>query len=119
MPVSLSKNATLRHIITLLDKPETFVRQVVGVMHQAAKECGEVVMRLGITGTGQAPNYRIEHAEDGSPIVAINGANHKAWADGENFSAAPNWSTAVMTKEEVANLLGEIREYRPARQRAN
>lgn len=119
MSVSLPKDATLRDVVTLLDKPENFVRQVVGVMHKAAKECGEVVMRLGITGTGHAPNYRIEHGEDGTPIMAIDGANHKAWADGESFSAAPNWSTAVMTKEEVANLLGEIRGYPPTRQRAN
>lgn len=113
MPESLPKNATLRDLLSSLDKPESFVRQVVGVMHEAAKEYGEIIMRLGITGTGRAPNYRIERAEGGAPVMALDGANHKRWADGENFAAAANWSSDIMTKDEVANLLGEIRGYRP------
>ena len=114
MPNSLPKNATLRDLLPTLEKPESFVRQVVGVMHEATKEHGAIVMRLGITGTGRAPNYRIERSEGGAPIMALDGANHKQWPEGENFAAAPNWSSAIMTKDEVANLLGEIRGYRPS-----
>ena len=114
MPTSLAQNATLRDVVPSLDKPESFVRQVVGVMHEATKEYGEIVMRLGITGTGRAPNYRIERKEDGTPVLALDGANHKRWADGENFSSAPNWSTTVMTKDEVTALLGDSRGYRRA-----
>ena len=114
MSEPLKKNATLRDLLSSLDKPESFVRQVVGVMHEAAKEYGEIVMRLGVRGTGRAPNYRIKRAEGGAPLMALDGANHKRWADGENFAAAPNWSSAIMTKHELANLLGEIRGYRPS-----
>jgi len=113
MKTSLSQDATLRDVLASLDKPESFVRQALGVMHDATKEHGLVVMRLGITGKGSAPNYRLENAETGDPIMALDGANHKRWRDGENFSAAPNWSTAVMSKDAVASLLGEIRGYSP------
>lgn len=118
MPNSLPKNATLRDILPSLNKPESYVRQVVGVMHDATKEHGQIVMRLGVTGTGRIPNYRIERAESGTPVMALDGANHKRWPDGENFAAALNWSTTVMNKEEVAALLGEIRGYRPGRRKA-
>jgi len=112
MPVSLPKNATLRDVVPSLDKPESFVRQVVGVMHEVAKEHGDIVMRLGVTGTGRSPNYRVESALSGEQIMALDGANHKRWPDGENFSGVGTWSTAVMTKDEVSKLLGEIREFR-------
>ena len=118
MSKALPKDATLHDVLPSLDKPESFVRQVVGVLHEATKGHGNIVMRLGVTGTGQAPNYRIEHAAGGAPIMAFDGANHKPWPDGENFSSASNWSEAVMTKDEVANLLGAIRGYRPPTQRA-
>ncbi len=113
MKTSLSQDATLRDVLPSLDNPENFVRQALGVMHDATKEHGSVVMRLGITGTGRAPNYRLENAETGDPIMALDGANHRRWPDGEIFLAAPNWSTAVMSKDAVANLLGEIRGYSP------
>lgn len=112
MSKSLPKDVTLRDVLPSLDKPKSFVRQVVGVMHEAAKDHGDIIMRLGVTGTGRAPNYRLESAAGGVPIMALDGANHKRWADGESFSSAPNWSTAVMTKDEVATLLGDIRGYR-------
>lgn len=109
MPTALAQDATLRDVLPSLPNPESFVRQVVGVMHEAAKEHGEIVVRLGITGTGKAPNYRIEDANSGAPLIALDGANHQRWPDGENFSAATNWSSAAMTKDEVAKLLGELR----------
>lgn len=109
MPTALPRDATIRDVLASLSNPESFVRQVVGVMHEAAREHGEIVVRLGITGTGKAPNYRVESATSGVPLIALDGANHQRWPDGENFSAANNWSSAAMTKDEVAKLLGEIR----------
>ena len=110
-------DATLRDVLASLDRPESFVRQALGVMLEVAKEHGPVVMRLGITGRGRAPNYRLENAETRDPIIALDGANHRPWPDGASFSAAPNWSTEVMSKDEVANLLGEVRGYSPPKRK--
>ena len=55
MPKALPKDATLHDVLPSLEKPESFVRQVVGVLHEATKEHGNVVMRLGVTGTGAKP----------------------------------------------------------------
>lgn len=116
MDALLPENATLRDVVASLDKPESFVRQVLGTIHEGTKAHGPIVIRLGVTGKGRTPNYRLESAGNGEPIMAIDGANHKPWRDGDNFSGATTWSTEVMTKDEVASLLGEIRGYsRPKR----
>ncbi len=108
--MKLATDATLRDLLSRLADPDAFVSRTFGVMHKAAKTYGDVRMRLGITGTGQYPNYRIEDA-DGQPLMAINGANHEPWPEGETFDGAGTWSQASMTKQEVESLLGEIRNF--------
>lgn len=109
--MKLPKDATLRDLRPMLADPDAFVSRAYGVIHRAAKENGEVALRLGVMGTGQYPNYRIEHSESGEPITAYNGANHEPWPDGEKFDGAATWSDNTMTKSEVETLLGEIRNF--------
>ena len=98
--------ADLRHV--LADSGE-FVRQVSGVMHSATKEHGPVVMRLGITGTGRLPNYRLESLASGAPLLALDGNSHKPWPEGADFTGAANWSRRTRSLEDVRALLGEVR----------
>lgn len=111
MSRTLPDAATLRDILWNLVDADAFVSQVFGVAHRATKDHGEVQIRLGVTGTGRLPNYRVEHANTGEPIFAVDGANHQRWPNGESFSGLANWSTAVMTKAQVEALLGEIRDF--------
>ncbi len=112
MTNTLPDDATLRDLLATLDNKDAFVSQVFGVAHHASKEHGDIVIRLGVTGTGKVPNYRIEDATSGMPIIAINGANHQPWPEGEEFSAPNNWSRATMTKAQIEELLGEIRNFK-------
>lgn len=109
--MNLPKNATLRDLLSTLDHPDAFISKAFGVINHATKEHGVVVMRLGITGTGKAPNYRIESA-NGEPIRAFNGANHEPWPDGESFTGRDTWSDETMSKADVEALLGEIRNFK-------
>ena len=108
--MKLSKGATLREIRPMLADPEHFVSKAFGVIHKASKTDSSVRLRLGITGTGQYPNYRLEDAT-GKPTVAIDGANHEPWPEGEKFDGSDTWSDATMTRHEVESLLGEIRNF--------
>jgi len=109
--VALAKNVTLRDIRSKLSNRESYVAAAFGVVHRAAREHGDIVMRLGVTGTGQAPNYRIE-TNSGEVLFAIDGSNHERWAAGERFDGADTWSQSVMTRTEVEELLGELRNFR-------
>jgi hypothetical protein len=75
-----------------------------------AKEQGEISLRLGVTGTGQIPNYRIENAE-GIPILAVDGATHEEWPEHIGFGGSSTWSQATMSRQEVEDLLGELRGF--------
>lgn len=109
--MKLPSDATLRDLKSMLSDPDAFVSRAFGVLHRVAKDHGDVAMRLGITGTGQFPNYRIEEATSGRPIIALNGANHEPWPEGEKFDGTGTWSEATMSKAEVEGLLGEIRGF--------
>ena len=111
MAGSLPKDATLRSILPRLSDADDFVCQAYGVLHSAAKEHGDVVMRLGVTGTGKLPNYRVD-STSGQPLTAIDGNFHGPWPDGVDFTAPTNWSSATMSKREVEELLGEIRRFK-------
>ena len=112
MSGTLLKDATLRDVRSMLPKAESFVRRVLGVMLQHKRAHGSAMMRLGITGTGQAPNYRIE-TQAGEPIVAIDGANHGPWPEEARFEGSENWSTATMSEQDIKELIGEIRPFAP------
>lgn len=108
----LDPDATLRSVISSLLDPDDFVSRAFGVVHVATKEHGSVLMRLGVTGTGKLPNYRLDSAATGQPIVAIDGNNHAPWAGPSDISRPDNWSTATMTKGEIEALLGELRNFK-------
>ena len=108
VPKALPDDVTLGDLTSKLAKPENFLRSVIGVMRSAAKVHGDVVIRLGITGTGRLPNYRIEDAATRTPIKAIDGNNHEPWTGFEDFAAPANWSSQVMTRADVENVLSGI-----------
>jgi hypothetical protein len=108
MAGTLPPDVTLRDLGSTLADPRQFVASVRAVMRRYAKTHGTVVVRLGITGKGQLPNYRIEHAGSGTPICAIDGNSHREWPEGADFRAPGNWSTATMTYDEVEELLRAI-----------
>ena len=108
----LPPDSTLRTVKPRLTNAENFVRQAFGLMHSTQQATGPILMRLGITGSGRLPNYRLEQVADGAIIDAIDGNTHKSWPEGSQFEGAKNWSTATMTIGEVRALLGEIRGFR-------
>lgn len=109
--MTIRRDATLRDAKSGLADPEHFISQAFGVMHRIAKDHGDVRLRLGVTGTGQFPNYRIEDANSGEAVAALNGANHEPWPEGEKFDGVGTWSESTMSKQEVEELLGEIRNF--------
>ena len=99
---SLRPDATLRD---LTDGAEEFVRRALEVMWAQKPNTG-VTLRLGITGLGKRPNYRLER--EGITYMALDGNNHKPWPTGENFGGPVNWSVAVMSLREVQELRRDL-----------
>ncbi len=100
----LPKNATLNDLRSSPKQIVSFARSALGVFKKVQKEHGVIVARIGVTGTGKLPNYRFETAA-GQPLVAIDGANHRPWAEDANFAGSENWSTATMTYEDIESVI--------------
>ena len=78
-------------------------------MRLQEKAGGAVVIRLGRTGTGRAPNYKLELAANGTFVAAYDGANHKSYDPLPGTGGDTFWSTATMSFDEVEGLLRNIR----------
>jgi hypothetical protein len=123
----LAQTTTISDVRYKLVQPERYVRLVLSNIVAAEKEYGPVVVRIGVTGTGQFPHYRIDRREKREildseltayiALQAFNGRNHQPLAmvpEGEegDILRDEHWSTGDMTREEVMMLLGEIRQKR-------
>lgn len=124
----LPNDATLEFIINngLLNKPLEWVSAVSNKMRALPTDRGPYCVRIGVSGTGHSPNYRIEPIskpdrtpEDNGGNVfeipdtpyweylaaintAYNGRNHETLVSG---LVPENWSTQTSTQEEVNRLL--------------
>ncbi|WP_262272221.1 hypothetical protein [Microvirga yunnanensis] len=103
----IPQDATIADVLRLLGDPEEYVRQVLSTFYTMKKQ-GEVVVRIGTTGTGLRPSYRIDMASTGEPISAFDGQTHRAFTDVKSIDTE-NWSSCSMNFVEVRDLLGQIR----------
>jgi hypothetical protein len=129
MPVKIiPKDAILSDITNSLDQPKEYVRHVFGNMVDFHKAHGAAVVRLGTTGRGVAPHYRVQKSHGSGEILghldktiepeyftAFHGRSHKQLEWGARELRGEHWSTRAMTYEEVQFLLGELRKFRKAK----
>ncbi len=115
---------TLEEVVETLRNPQEFVRRVLANLYECKKkDTGEVFVRIGITGHGIIPHYRIEAAhfpEVDGPFPHVlnvyNGANHKIMSDvSPDAVRDEHWSIKKMDIESVAKLLGSLRKKGKAR----
>ena len=123
MPIKISNDATLSDIVSSLDNAKEYVRRVFGRMVEYRKDHGSAVLRLGTTGRGIAPHYRVqkEHSKTGEFLgyiledqpgyfTAFHGRSHKKLEWGAQELHTEHWSTRAMTFDEVQSLLGTLRQ---------
>lgn len=132
----LARDATIADVLATLAKRERYLRGVLQNLYTCQKQQrvqkGDVVARIGITGRGTFPHYRIDYYDDvdlsaiglgrrtmPATFGAFDGRTHKviaAFAEAsvqreESILKDEHWSTRSMSLEEVANLLGQIRGF--------
>ena len=112
--VKLERDATIETVISTLRKPEDYVCGVLEKLHACRKDYGTAAVRIGITGRGVAPYYRIVHgAQAGSPDRddQIYGAfydNHRPLEAQTSSEMNGHWSSRFMTLEDVQDLRGRL-----------
>jgi hypothetical protein len=64
---TLIPDGTIADVLTTLSKPESYVRGM--PENRCKREHGNAASRIGITGGGVAPNYRIEFENEEPPLA--------------------------------------------------
>ena len=113
----LPKDARISDVIETLARPIDYVRGVVDHQFECKRHYGVAYVRIGITGQGIKPHYRIEYLPEqaGRPwngvFNAYRGDNHKVMVPEENEDILRefHWSSRAMTFEETQALLGALR----------
>ena len=122
--VALPRNTKISDIIDSVDDAEAYVRGVLENMYKCRREHGSALVKVGTTGRGISPHYRVAPAGDQSGDVSIEGfekfldTNYVAY-DGRSHEKLPwgplelkeaHWSEADMAFHEVEALLGQLRK---------
>ncbi|TXN02310.1 hypothetical protein FV222_09660 [Methylobacterium sp. WL103] len=118
MPDVIASDATIATVLSSLRNPERYVCGVLDQMFACRKAHGNAAVRIGVTGTGLMPYYRvIFDAEDGSAdsndrIFGAYFDNHTPleWKSSEASNRL--WSSRFMSFEEVQALLPQVRPSR-------
>ena len=122
---AISNDAIISDIVPTLDNAEEYVRRVFENMVEYRKTHGTAFVRVGTTGRGIAPHYRVqkEHSatkefvgytlDDASGyFMAFHGRNHKQLEWGARELRTEHWSSRAMSYDEVQTLLGKLRNFK-------
>jgi hypothetical protein len=108
----LDASATVGDVADRLRKPVEYLRAVLDALHVAQRRNPGAVLRIGLKGEGQYPNYRVD-APDGTLVAAFNGRTYNALT-GKDSLAEENWSRAGSSLAEVQLALRESVRRHPA-----
>jgi hypothetical protein len=106
MPTTISNDTSIADIAPTLKDGAMFTARVRQRMIQEQKLHGPVVARVGVTGKGVAPNFRIDTVS-GQPIKSYDGQSYEPFSELNTHDK--NWSTASMTLQEVSDLAAKMR----------
>ncbi len=104
--MSLPRDSTIASVAHLLEKPEDYVPAVFGKINSSQRSDPPAAVRIGVTGDGKFPNYRIEHPTglDG-PFSGVTHNEITPLSERDD-----GWSQATMSFEEVRSLLARVRK---------
>jgi len=129
----LPSNATVNEVVHLLDDPTAFIQGILENFVVYGYDPHSSVVRIGVSGFGSAPNYKIENQphhdtypipneQGGSTTVTLTaipnhtfrGGNHSEMIELNDMCYGDKWSTATMTHRELQVLLGRVQTVPPA-----
>lgn len=100
MPTRLPPDATIASVWNFLTNPRPYVAAVRHKMELCHKMHGNAAVRIGVTGTGQKPCYRITYGTQSDETIY-----GSYWDNGDPLekedAISANWSTASMSFDEV------------------
>lgn len=112
----IAADATILTVHDRLDDPEGYVRAVLDRLWACKRQNGDAQVRIGILSGATAPDYRLETIMDPETgqsvtIEGYSGKTHRQLAF-DKIDDYRLWSSESVVIDMVANLLGEIRNFK-------
>ncbi|WP_244480968.1 hypothetical protein [Methylobacterium sp. Leaf102] len=105
MPKKIAPDSTIATVWPHLVHQRSYVAGVLNKVRLCNKEHGNAFVKIGVTGSGQKPCYRVFHLEaDGSETIFGSYWDMHDTLENEHALNA-NWSIAAMSYEEVHALM--------------
>lgn len=107
MPPRIDSDSTIETVWPHLSHQRAYVAGVLDKMRKCAKEHGNAFVKIGVTGTGQKPYYRVFYKinEEKKEIWGSFYDNHEPLENG--FVETNNWSSASMSYQAVSDFLAD------------
>ncbi len=99
----IPSDSTIESVWTRLTHPRKYVSGVLAAMRKYRDEGGNISVRIGITGSGQKPYYRVfRQVDDGDDVIfGSYYDNHEPLENG--FAQTFNWSVNATSFEDLEN----------------
>ena len=98
---TIPADSTIATVWPLLTPQSKYVRGVLADMRRCRDKLGSALVRIGVTGTGQKPYYRIfSISEDGDQQVFGSFYDNREPLE-NGFAETSNWSVSAMTLSEL------------------
>ena len=119
----MTSNCRISDLVHSLSDPITYPREVLGNFASYRYDPETSKVRIGITGTGKAPNYKIEEPNVAvtlivrshpiemtmTPARTFDGRNHREMTEHDDHERhGENWSTDAMSFAELKALLSSL-----------
>ena len=114
MPKTIPPDSTIRTVWPGLTHQRPYASGVLHKMRQCNAKQGPSSVRIGVTGSGQKPYYRIFYLEEGRPVVfgSFQDNHNPLEAD---FADTTPWSSQAMTFDELLNFYADTIGYQGKR----
>jgi hypothetical protein len=105
----MQADATLADVWPTLKNPKAYVQGVLINMWECGSKHHEAYLRLGITGKGLYPSYRVIFHQDGEEKVYNSYTDsHVPFTPPYDKVMPGDWSTKLMGFHEVIGLIGKL-----------
>ena len=117
LKTTIPDNSIVADVVTQLDHPIEYVRQVLEKLERCRRAHGDAQVRIGVRSRAECPNYLIEyiledrksHQKSVFADAAYSGSTHRELAP-KHIEDTQNWSREEMNVTAVSALIGRLRK---------
>lgn len=107
--LQLGYDVTIADVVHTLENPQEYVRRVLANFYECGVDRDRGRVRMGVCGEGIRPDYKFDAPDISDRVLTFSGTSHKQVSISIPRMLYETWSDGLMSLDEVAALLGSLR----------